>query len=203
MIIISAKTNLFPMSDNIESTIIGKLVKNHTIIDNTETQRDLELKGLGEFNKSDFFLKPFESLYLLYTGKLNLRCGNKKIKFDDFLQTCIKADPDALTKFLIFRDLRTKGYIVRDGFGFGSDFRVYERGQFGNKDAKYLVFALNEGKQEKIGKLQKKIEEITKMGKEPIISVIERRGEIIYYKISRINFLKNKVSMDMQDFDFS
>ena len=62
---------------------------------------------------------------------------------------------------------------------------------------------MNEGKQEKIGQLQKKIEEITKMGKEPIIAVIERRGEIIYYKVSRINFLKNKVSIDMKDFDFS
>ena len=191
------------MSDNIEFTLIGKLVKNHTIIENTETQKELELKGFGEFNKTDFFLKPFESLYLLYTRKLDLQNGSKNIKFDDFLQSCIKEDPDALTKFLIFRDLRTKGYIVRDGFGFGSDFRVYERGQFGNKDAKYLVFALNEGKQEKIGQLQKKIEEITKMGKEPIISVIERRGEIIYYKVSRINFLKNKINIDMKDFDFS
>ena len=191
------------MSNNIESTVIGKLVKNHTIIENIQTQKDLELKGLGEFNKNDFFLKPFESLYLLYTKKLDLRNGSKNIGFDVFLQSCIKEDPDALTKFLIFRDLRTKGYIVKDGFGFGSDFRVYERGQFGNKDAKYLVFALNEGKHEKIGQLQKKIEEITKMGKEPIISVIERRGEIIYYKVSRINFLKNKISVDMKDFDFS
>jgi len=39
-----------------------------------------------------------------------------------------------------------------------------------------LVFGLNEGKQEKIGKLQKKVEEITKMGKEPIIAVIQRQG---------------------------
>jgi len=191
------------MSDNIESTVMGKLVKNHTIIENIETQRDLELKGLGQFNNSSFYLKPFESLYLLYTRKLNLQKGRKNIEFADFLQICIKEDPDTLTKFLVFRDLRTKGYIVKDGFGFGSDFRVYERGQFGKKDAKYLVFAFNEGTQEKIGQLQKKIEEITKMGKEPIISVIERRGEIIYYKISRINFLKNKISIDMKDFDFS
>ena len=46
------------MSDNIESTVIGKLVKNHTIIENIQTQKDLELKGLGEFDKDDFFLKP-------------------------------------------------------------------------------------------------------------------------------------------------
>ena len=191
------------MSDSTESTIVGKLVKNNTIIENIETQKELELKGFGELSESTFLLESFESLYLLYIGKLVLRHKNKNVQFDDFLQLCIKKDPDILTKFLIFRDLRTKGYVVKDGFGFGSDFRVYERGQFGKKDAKYLVFGLDEGKQERIGQLQKKIEEITKMGKEPIISVIERRGEVIYYKISRINFLKNKVSLDMKDFDFN
>jgi len=33
---------------------------------------------------------------------------------------------------------------------------------------------MNEGTQEKIGQLYKKIEQITHMGKEPIIAVIER-----------------------------
>nr|MBC8482380.1 tRNA-intron lyase [Nitrososphaerota archaeon] len=57
-------------------------------------------------------------------------------------------------------------------------------------------------KQEKMGKLQKKVEEITKMGKEPIIAVIQRQGEIIYYKISRMNFYQNTSKIDMKDFEF-
>ncbi len=40
------------------------------------------------------------------------------------------------------------------------------------------------------------------MGKEPIIAVIQRQGEIIYYKISRMNFYQNTQKMDMQDFEF-
>ena len=55
-----------------------------------------------------------------------------------------------------------------------------------------MIFGLNEGQQEKMGALQKKIDEITQMGKEPIIAVIERRGEVIYYKINKMNFLENK-----------
>ncbi|MEK6877306.1 MAG: tRNA-intron endonuclease family protein, partial [Thermoproteota archaeon] len=109
---------------------------------------------------------------------------------------------DILTKFLIYRDLRTKGYIAKDGFGFGSDFRVYERGQFGEKAAKYVVFGLSEGKREKMGLLQKQIEQITKMGKEPVIAVIERRGEVIYYKISRIKFLENKDQTALSPIEF-
>jgi len=107
-----------------------------------------------------------------------------------------KTDHEILTKFLIYRDLRNRGYVVKDGFGFGSDFRVYERGDFGEKGAKFLIFGLNEGQQEKMGNLQKKIEEITQMGKEPIIAVIERRGEVIYYKINRMNFYENKARLE-------
>jgi len=106
-----------------------------------------------------------------------------------------KTNPEILTKFLIYRDLRNRGYVVKDGFGFGSDFRVYERGDFGEKGAKFLIFGLNEGQKEKMGNLQKKIEEITQMGKEPIIAVIERRGEVIYYKINRMNFYENKARL--------
>jgi len=61
---------------------------------------------------------------------------------------------------------------------------------------------LNEGKQEKIGQLQKQVQEITQMGKEPIIAIIERRGEVIYYKISKINFLKNKQRTPFEKIEF-
>ena len=49
--------------------------------------------------------------------------------------------------------------------------------------------------------LQKKIDEITQMGKEPIIAVIERRGEVIYYKINKMNFFENKARLE-DSFEF-
>ena len=187
------------MSLESDPQVEGELVKDQALISNKIMQKSLEQKGYGEISKNKFFLKSFESLYLLYTEKLKLSKGKKKIDFDNLMQTCIKHDEESLTKFLIYRDLKTRGYTVKDGFGFGSDFRVYERGQFGEKGAKYLIFGLNEGKQEKIGQLQKKIDQITQMGKEPIIAVIERRGEIIYYKMSKMNFLENKERLDMEN----
>ena len=189
------------MSD-IESKVEGVLVKDHALISDKTMQHSLEQKGFGETIKKKFFLKPFESLYLLYTDKLKLTKGKQQINFDFMMQECIKFDSDALTKFLIYRDLRSRGYIAKDGFGFGSDFRVYERGQFGEKAAKYVVFGLSEGKREKMGLLQKQIEQITTMGKEPVLAVIERRGEVIYYKISRIKFLENKDQPELSPVEF-
>ena len=170
----------------------GDLILDQTCISDNDMIHELVQKGFGEIEKEKLFLKQFETLYLLYTKRLVLKKNKKQIDFDSFMGICQKTDSDILTKFLIYRDLRNRGYVVKDGFGFGSDFRVYERGHYGEKGAKFLIFGLNEGQQEKMGNLQKKIEEITQMGKEPIIAVIERRGEVIYYKINRMNFYENK-----------
>ena len=45
-------------------------------------------------------------------------------------------------------------------------------------------------------RVEKKIEQITQMGKEHVIAVIERRGEVIYYKINRMNFYENKAGLE-------
>ncbi|NQV40353.1 MAG: tRNA-intron lyase [Nitrosopumilus sp.] len=174
----------------------GELISDQTCISDKNMVHELDLKGFGEIEKEKLFLKSFETLYLLYTKKLILKKNNKQIDFDIFMSLCQKTDFEILTKFLIYRDLRNRGYVVKDGFGFGSDFRVYERGHYGEKGAKFLIFGINEGQQEKMGNLQKKVEEITEMGKEPIIAVIERRGEVIYYKINRMNFFENKARLE-------
>ena len=174
----------------------GELVSDQTCISQKNMIHELELKGFGEIEQEKLFLKSFETLYLLYTKRLILKNKKKQIDFDTFMGIVQKTDSESLTKFLIYRDLRNRGYVVKDGFGFGSDFRVYERGHYGEKGAKFLIFGLNEGQQEKMGNLQKKIEEITQMGKEPIIAVIERRGEVIYYKINKMDFSENKSRLE-------
>ena len=148
--------------------------------------------------QSKLLQKPFESLYLLFTGRLALFRGKKNIDFDLFLQICKKQDKEILTKFLVYRDLRNRGYTIKDGFGFGSDFRVYDKPFSPKSHSKFLVFTLNEGKHEKISKLRTKIEEIAKIDKEPIIAVVQRQGEIIYYKVSKMNFYQNTEKIVMK-----
>ena len=191
------------MSFDFETKISAKLINEKTVVINPKMKNILTERGFGESEKDTLVLDSFEALYLLYNNKLELKKVNKTIVFDELIQQYIQKNDDILTRFLLYRDLRTKGYVVKDGFGFGSDFRVYERGNYGLKDAKFIIFAFNEGTQQKLGKLYKNIEEITKMGKEPIIAVIERRGEIIYYKMNKMNFLENKPEFEMKDFNFN
>ena len=186
------------MSDDLDPEVQGVLIKNQTVILEPKLQQQLKQKGYGEMDQNKLLLKSFESLYLLFTGRLAIFRGKKNVDFDSFLQICKKQDKDILTKFLVYRDLRNRGYTVKDGFDFGSDFRVYDKPFSPKSPSKFLVFGLNEGKHEKTSKLQKKIEEITKIGKEPIIAVIQRQGEIIYYRVSEMNFYQNTEKIVMK-----
>ena len=193
-----ASNNKFFVSIEAELEIQGVLIKNQTMILEPTRQQQLRQKGYGEMDQGKLLLKSFESLYLLFTDRLTLFIGKKKIDFDSFLQICKKHDKDILTKFLVYRDLRNRGYTVKDGFDFGSDFRVYDKPFSPKFPSKFLVFGLNEGKHEKISELRQKIEEITKIDKEPIIAVIQRQGEIIYYKVSKMNFYQNTEKIVMK-----
>ena len=186
------------MSNESDPEIKGILIKNQTVVLEPKLQQQLNQKGYGEMDQNKLFLKSFESLYLLFTDRLTLFRGKKKIDFDSFLQICKKHDKDILTKFLVYRDLRNRGYTVKDGFDFGSDFRVYDKPFSPKFPSKFLVFGLNEGKHEKMSELRQKIEEITKIDKEPIIAVIQRQGEIIYYKVSKMNFYQNTEKIVMK-----
>lgn len=150
---------------------------------------ELEESGYGAREGQDLVLRDYEALYLLYAKKVDLEDkSGKSVTFEGLAELAQKKASDSWTKFVIYRDLRSRGYIVREGFGFGTDLRVYERGDYPKKPAKYVVFALDEGIEKGMADLQKSVREMAKMGKEAIIAVIERRGEVIYYKVSRARF---------------
>ena len=74
-----------------------------------------------------------------------MRDHDNMINFDDLVKIPLKRDKHVLTRFMVYRDLRSRGYIPKEGFGFGVDFRVYERGEYEKKATKYVVFGISEG----------------------------------------------------------
>ncbi len=167
----------------------GVLKEDGILVADRERFGELEESGYGSREGKDLVLRDYEALYLVYGKKLDLedRSG-KQVTFEKLAEFAQKKAGDSWTKFVIYRDLRSRGYIVREGFGFGTDLRVYERGDYPKKPAKYVVFALDEGIEKGMADLQKSVKEMAKMGKEAIIAVIERRGEVIYYKVSKARF---------------
>ncbi|RPJ30479.1 MAG: tRNA-intron lyase [Nitrosopumilales archaeon] len=175
-----------------QNVIEGVLTKKSLIkIVDTRSQDQLRNKGFGDKEDNDYLLETYEALYLLYLNKLVITNGSID-NFGSLLKHVLKYDKEIVTRFLVYRDLRSRGYVVKEGFGFGADFRVYERGEYEKKRAKYVVFCINEGINVKVGELSKNVREIETMGKNAIAAVVERRGEVIYYKLTNMNFKENK-----------
>lgn len=173
------------------SIIEGYLAGNRKIVvDETRFQDELRSKGFGEKEDDEFVLKPYEALYLFHTKRLKLK-NEPAIGFNSLFELLLKHNRNIMSEFLVYRDLRSRGYVAKEGFGFGNDFRVYERGDYEKKPAKYVVFGINEGTNTTAKEFASSVSQIQKMGKEAVVAVIERRGEVIYYKASTIYFTDN------------
>jgi tRNA-intron endonuclease, archaea type len=195
-------SDLFVMSADIECSdldisylieVIMPAGETKILVTETKFQDQLRSKGFGEDEDSEYTLSYCEALYLAFTNRLVIKNNEDfSIGFEQLIKKMLKHDPNVLTRFLVYRDLRSRGYIVKDGFGFGVDFRVYERGEYQKKPSKYLVYALNEGINLKIEDLYDLIDQTAKMGKNSVLAVIERRGEVIYYKASKFLLRDNR-----------
>ena len=195
-------SDLFVMSADIEgsdldiSYLIEAIIpagETKILVTETKFQDQLRSKGFGENEDSEYTLSYCEALYLAFTNRLVIKNNEDiSIGFEQLIKRMLRHDPSVLTRFLVYRDLRSRGYVVKDGFGFGIDFRVYERGEYQKKPSKYLVYALNEGINLKIEDLYDLIDQTAKMGKNSVLAVIERRGEVIYYKASKFLLKDNK-----------
>lgn len=165
-----------------ENEIEGKLTKNWVRVVDQENAEKLHSKGYGIKEKGGIILSLYEAAYLSEIGWLKVRGKDKVLSLDEISRLIKKVNESGWTKYIVYRDLRSKGYVVRDGFGHGLDFRVYERGTYGEKPAKYVVSVFNEGNKMKLSKLKKLVELSLRLGKELILAVVDRRGEVIYYK---------------------
>jgi tRNA-intron endonuclease len=127
------------MSDS-ATEITAELVGDRLIIWNTEHSQEIYRKGFfgkpvgipkpKDFNfNAPLTLDLFEGLYLLEKGVVKIvdREG-KEISFDQLLKIASKIHEDFKSKFIVYRDLRDRGFIVTPGIKFGCDFAIYEHG---------------------------------------------------------------------------
>jgi tRNA-intron endonuclease len=79
----------------------------------SKQQDQLRNKGFGEVFNKEYLLNNLESLFLLQNNKIKIYTKKKQYDFSTFLKTLIKKDKKILTKYLIFRDLRSKDMLSK------------------------------------------------------------------------------------------
>lgn len=146
-------------------------------------------RGYGTVEEDTLTLTFYEALYLMDRKVLTVK-GKKSadVNFRELLHAYEAADENAWMHYLVYRDLRSRGYVVREGIGAAIDFRIYERGSYGKEAASFLVLGTQEGQPMPMDDLSNALAQTGSLKKELILAVMNRRGEIVYYSVSPLTF---------------
>jgi len=149
----------------------------------------LTSRGYGTSEDEVFTLAFHEALYLENKSMLDVKdAKGNLVDFQNLLHCYEAVNGNAWISYMVYRDLRSRGYVAREGFGAGIDFRVYERGGYGKDTAPYLVLSTQEGQPLRLEKLADALQQCQSQKKELILAVMNRRGEIVYYSVSQLTF---------------
>jgi len=167
----------------------GSLAKKGVVVAEQSSIDALASRGYGTLEDKVFTLTFFEALYLEDKGMLEVKDEKgQEVDFQSILHCYEVVNESAWVSYIVYRDLRSRGYVAREGFGGGIDFRVYERGGYGKDTAPYLVLSIQEGKPLGIDQMSDALRQCQSQKKEMVLAVMNRRGEIVYYSVSQMAF---------------
>lgn len=170
-----------------------------------------ESKGIEEFYQTSYIgtlkqnadgqetlvLDPIEVLLLSERNRILLWENNNKnnplYDFEGLITYFTQFDERLWHKYIIYMDLRKRGYLVRAGYGDGIEFRVFKRGADFEKDtAKFLIFPVFEGDPIELRDLDKMSRVAMSSRKDLIIATVDRLSKPIYYSVKKFQILNKE-----------
>ena len=135
-----------------------------------------EQSGYGRLDKEGLRLAPQEALYLLHRQKIEV----EGYTFDTLLAE-FADERNFLRTFLVYRDLRERGYVVQTG---PHDYRVFRRGEKpGTGESLYSVRVLSERDPVRFATLIEEVVAAKNMRKQYVLAVVDDEDELTYYEI--------------------
>ncbi|MHA1795172.1 MAG: tRNA-intron lyase, partial [Promethearchaeota archaeon] len=166
------------------------------IVENSPTAKDLHEKNFFGLqlpnNKYEFSI--IEGLLLMERNRLKIMTLERNpLRSDEILNTIAQKDPQIWIRYLVYRDLRQRGYIVRLGYGDEIHFRIFSRGANPQTDiAKYFIFILEEDNAVRLDLLDKITKQSVNSRKILILATVDRLGDITYYQLEQFQLSINK-----------
>jgi len=138
--------------------------------------------GYGRKTKKGLTLAPVEILYLVYRDKIQVRNHSYDSLLADFAK-----NPSFFRSYLVYQDMRERGYAIQTG---PHDFRVFKRGQRpGKGESQYMMRVVSERDLIDFRTTQREIKATANMRKQHILAAVDDEGEITYYDV-RFHTLK-------------
>ena len=138
---------------------------------------EIRERGFGDLRGKKLVLTPLEAFYLLEKGRITVQDKEMdKITFEGLVKTLSGRKAEVWVKYLVYRDLRDRGYLVRECPGF--DFEVHGKGP-----VRRYVSIVYEGREADLRTLRRLLKRSTKEKRELILAVVDRRTDIVYYTL--------------------
>ncbi len=130
-------------------------------------------------------LSLIEALYLFSKDKITIFDEEKELSGEEI--TNLVQEKKLYGKYLVYQDMRNRGYVVKTGFKYGSEFRVYERGKTpGDGHSDYLVKVISENYNLNILDFSSYVRVAHGVNKKLLMAVVDEEGDITYYNVEWI-----------------
>ena len=169
----------------------GTLIDNRVILNNLELWEKSNFgKPFPEKNLDRLELDLIEAFYLLEKGEIEVYKDDKKLSKEEFLKYCNKKIKNFYMLYIVFKDLRDKGYTVKTGFKFGTHFRVYEKGvkiKKGPKEpyehTKYVLHVAKEEDVFSLPEMSRAVRLAQNIRAKMLWAVVDRENNVTYYEV--------------------
>lgn len=167
---------------------IRAVFSGENITSSSKLAKDIYSRSLfGEYLNKKIHYSFVEALYLAKKEKIEIYYNSRKFNFNDLMEKCKKFDKKIQTKFIVYEDLRNKGYLLKSALKFGADFRVYERGaRPGKEHAKWILYPVSELSELTWYEFSAKNRVAHSTKKNLLVAIVDNEGSITYYEISWI-----------------
>ena len=130
-------------------------------------------------------LSLLEGLYLLEAGKIVVKDKKgKRVDFDSFVKKASKVEPKFWIRYVVYKDFRSRGYIIKTALKFGADFRVYERGvKPGEDHARWVVYPVHEGEMLTWYEFAAKNRVAHSTKKRLLVAIIDDENDVTFYEV--------------------
>jgi tRNA-intron endonuclease, archaea type len=142
----------------------------------------------GTVGSGGLQLDRTESLYLLEMGRLEVQGENgRAVDWAGLFRRALRAEPGFGIRYLVYRDLRQRGYVVREGPA-PVAFSVLPRGGILHKTpARFWVETVSEREPFKLSRIQGLAEKAQAAKKQLLVGVVDEESDLTYYKLRRPN----------------
>lgn len=140
----------------------------------------------GEVIEGKLFLSLIEAAYLMEWGKIRVFDGDRELSLRELFDLARKKDESFDLKFLVYRDLRKRGYIVKTALKYGSHFRVYRKGM--EEHADWLVWVVGENMKMVPNDLTARVRVAHGVRKNMVMAVVDEDNDVVYYRVERVKF---------------